>query len=112
MEKMPENRYQSARGLRLDLEWARAEWRATGRVEPFPLGELDVSDRLKLPQRLYGVGRLLLGDEELVRLPQGPVRSLRRHRLYQSGSPQPSPPAPSSSLTATVGWGEPPPENR
>ena len=54
MEKMPENRYQSARGLRLDLEWARAEWRATGRVEPFPLGARDVSDRLKLPQRLYG----------------------------------------------------------
>ena len=54
LEKMPENRYQSARGLRLDLARARAEWHATGRVEPFPLGALDVSDRLKLPQRLYG----------------------------------------------------------
>lgn len=54
MEKMPEDRYQSARGLRHDLERARAAGEAAPRLEPFPLGELDVSDRLKLPQRLYG----------------------------------------------------------
>ncbi|HEY7372412.1 MAG TPA: AAA family ATPase [Polyangia bacterium] len=54
MEKMPENRYQSARGLRHDLARARADWEATGRITPFTLGELDVSDRLKIPQHLYG----------------------------------------------------------
>jgi PAS domain S-box-containing protein len=54
MEKMPENRYQSARGLRHDLARARADWEARGRIEPFPLGELDVSDHLKIPQQLYG----------------------------------------------------------
>jgi len=54
MEKMPENRYQSARGLRHDLERARVVWEASGRIEPFALGELDVSDRLKIPQHLYG----------------------------------------------------------
>jgi PAS domain S-box-containing protein len=54
MEKMPENRYQSARGLRHDLERARREWITKGRIDPFPLGELDVSDQLKIPQHLYG----------------------------------------------------------
>jgi PAS domain S-box-containing protein len=54
MEKMPESRYQSARGLRHDLTRARADWEASGRIEPFALGELDVSDRLKIPQHLYG----------------------------------------------------------
>jgi len=54
MEKMPEDRYQSARGLLHDLERARREWNTKGRIDPFPLGELDVSDRLKIPQHLYG----------------------------------------------------------
>jgi PAS domain S-box-containing protein len=54
MEKMPENRYQSARGLRHDLGRARADWETNRRIMPFPLGELDVSDRLKIPQQLYG----------------------------------------------------------
>ncbi len=54
MEKMPESRYQSARGLRHDLERARVSWQEARTVEPFPLGELDVSDHLKIPQRLYG----------------------------------------------------------
>jgi len=54
MEKMPEDRYQSASGLRHDLERARTEWNATGRVDAFPLGELDVSDHFKVPQHLYG----------------------------------------------------------
>src|SRR5215471_7992189 len=54
MAKMPENRYQSARGVRHDLERAAARWTARAGIEPFPLGELDVSDRLKIPQQLYG----------------------------------------------------------
>ncbi len=53
MAKMPEARYQSARGLRYDLERAR-EAIAAGHLSPFPLGEVDVSDRLKIPQHLYG----------------------------------------------------------
>ena len=54
LAKMPEDRYQSARGLRLDLERCLAQWRARARVEPFALGERDVSDRLQIPQKLYG----------------------------------------------------------
>jgi PAS domain S-box-containing protein len=53
MAKMPEARYQSARGVRHDLERAR-DALAAGRLEPFPLGEIDVSERLNIPQYLYG----------------------------------------------------------
>ncbi|MCY1059739.1 AAA family ATPase [Nannocystis sp. SCPEA4] len=54
LAKMPEERYQSAGGLSADLERCRAQWQACGRIEPFPLGRDDVSDRLLIPHRLYG----------------------------------------------------------
>jgi PAS domain S-box-containing protein len=54
LAKMPEDRYQSARGLQLDLERCAEQWSASGRIEAFALGEHDVSDRLQIPQRLYG----------------------------------------------------------
>ena len=54
LSKMPEDRYQSARGLRLDLERCLVEWSTSGRIEPFSPGERDVTDRLEIPQRLYG----------------------------------------------------------
>jgi predicted ATPase/signal transduction histidine kinase len=48
------DRYQSARGLRHDLERCLEQWTAHGRVEPFALGERDVADRFQIPRRLYG----------------------------------------------------------
>ncbi len=54
LAKMPEDRYQTARGLRLDLERCLASLREHGKVEPFTPGERDVSDRLRIPQKLYG----------------------------------------------------------
>ncbi|XYI00972.1 AAA family ATPase [Sorangium sp. So ce1128] len=54
LSKMPEDRYQSARGLQRDLERCLAEWSASGRVEPFALGERDTTGRLQIPQKLYG----------------------------------------------------------
>lgn len=53
LAKMAEDRYQTARGLIHDLERCAAEWRTTGRIAPFPLGERDVSGRFQLPERLY-----------------------------------------------------------
>src|SRR5439155_16454296 len=41
-------------GLRRDLERCLAEWTRTGTVAPFSPGEHDVSDRLQIPQKLYG----------------------------------------------------------
>jgi PAS domain S-box-containing protein len=54
LSKLAEDRYQSASGLRHDLEQCRREWMATGRIEPFEVGTADRSDRFQLPQRLFG----------------------------------------------------------
>ncbi|WP_437293395.1 AAA family ATPase [Sorangium sp. So ce426] len=54
LSKAAEERYQSALGLRHDLDRCSSQLRATGAIEPFPLGERDLSDRFRVPQRLYG----------------------------------------------------------
>ena len=54
LEKDPEDRYQTAPGLRYDLEQCLDQWEAGKKIEPFSLGERDISDRLLIPQRLYG----------------------------------------------------------
>jgi predicted ATPase len=54
LAKAAEDRYQTAHGLQYDLERCLAQWKAEGDIEPFPLGEEDISDRLLIPQRLYG----------------------------------------------------------
>jgi predicted ATPase/transcriptional regulator with GAF, ATPase, and Fis domain len=47
-------RYQSALGLRADLEHCRRDWMMSQRITPFPLGESDVPNRFIIPQKLYG----------------------------------------------------------
>jgi len=54
LEKAAEDRYQSAAGLRLDLERCLDAWVARGSVDPFPLAQIDVSDRFSIPEKLYG----------------------------------------------------------
>ncbi len=54
LAKVPEERYQSASGLRSDLEQCLDQWQATGKVAPFLLGTRDVSDRFEIPRKLYG----------------------------------------------------------
>jgi PAS domain S-box-containing protein len=54
LAKLPEDRYQSARGLLADLEQALQRWQAAGGLAPFALGAHDVSERFQVPQRLYG----------------------------------------------------------
>ncbi|WP_437539214.1 serine/threonine-protein kinase PknK [Sorangium sp. So ce726] len=70
LAKMAEDRYQTARGLKHDLERCAAQRRATGRIEPFPLAERDVSGRFHVPQKLYGreddVAALLCAFERVV----------------------------------------------
>ena len=54
LAKTAEDRYQTAAGLAIDLRRCLLAWEATGRIEPFPLGTEDASDRLVIPERLYG----------------------------------------------------------
>ena len=54
LAKLPEDRYQSMRGLQADLERCLAQWQSSGRVAPFTPGMEDVSDRFQIPHKLYG----------------------------------------------------------
>ncbi len=54
MNKMAEDRYQSARGLRADLETCLRSWNSEQRLPLFPLATQDRSLELRLPRKLYG----------------------------------------------------------
>ncbi len=54
IRKSPEARYQTAHGLRFDLEKCLAQWRAGAEIQTFSLGQGDISERLLIPQKLFG----------------------------------------------------------
>src|SRR5713101_3735770 len=70
LAKNAEERYQTASGLEADLRRCRAEWQSDGRIDPFPLGAHDSSERLVIPEKLYGRAReidaLLAGFDRVV----------------------------------------------
>src|SRR5467141_2957992 len=54
LAKNAEERYQTASGLEADLRRCLTEWQSYGRIDPFPLSAHDASDRLLIPEKLYG----------------------------------------------------------
>ena len=54
LAKMAEERYQTAAGVENDLRRCLDDWELNQRIEPFVLGERDRSDRLLIPEKLYG----------------------------------------------------------
>jgi predicted ATPase len=54
LAKNPEERYQTASGLEADLRRCLVQWQLDGRIDAFPLGAHDASDRLLIPEKLYG----------------------------------------------------------
>ena len=54
MAKNAEDRYQSAYGLKADLEICVQHLEETGKIATFSLGQQDSSDRFQIPQKLYG----------------------------------------------------------
>ena len=54
LAKTAEERYQTAAGVEADLRRCMKEWQAHGRIDPFPPGAQDASDRLLIPEKLYG----------------------------------------------------------
>jgi PAS domain S-box-containing protein len=54
LSKTAEERYQTAVGVGSDLSRCLEEWERLGGVTSFSIGRHDVSDRLWIPERLYG----------------------------------------------------------
>jgi PAS domain S-box-containing protein len=70
LAKNAEERYQTAAGLEADLRLCLTEWQSHGRIDPFTLGTDDLSDRLLIPEKLYGrdceVGALIGAFDRVV----------------------------------------------
>ncbi|MEM9092774.1 MAG: serine/threonine-protein kinase PknK, partial [Cyanobacteria bacterium P01_F01_bin.53] len=54
MAKTAESRYQSALGLKYDIEQCLTQWQAVGSVGAFELGTRDLCDRFLISEKLYG----------------------------------------------------------
>ncbi|HBY79214.1 MAG TPA: hypothetical protein DEG47_19930, partial [Cyanobacteria bacterium UBA11148] len=54
MAKTAEERYQSAWGIKADLENCLNQWQEKETIEEFNLGNQDISDKFQIPQKLYG----------------------------------------------------------
>ncbi|WP_375475822.1 AAA family ATPase [uncultured Nostoc sp.] len=54
MAKNAEDRYQSALGLKFDLEKCLSQLQEIGSIKSFKLGERDICDRFIIPEKLYG----------------------------------------------------------
>ena len=54
MEKNAEDRYQSAFGIKYDLELCLHHLQKNKQIEPFELATKDISDRFSIPEKLYG----------------------------------------------------------
>ena len=54
LAKNAEDRYQSAFGIRHDLERCQQDLQRTGHIDEFPLATKDFSEKLQIPQKLYG----------------------------------------------------------
>src|ERR1700723_196695 len=54
LAKTAEERYQTAAGVEADLRRCLGEWEAMRRIDAFTLGMHDISNRLLMPEKLYG----------------------------------------------------------
>ena len=61
LAKTPEERYQTAAGVEADLRSCLAALESVGRIARLPLGMHDMSDRLLIPEKLYGREREIHG---------------------------------------------------
>jgi PAS domain S-box-containing protein len=76
LAKTAEERYQTASGIEHDLDRCLGQWETQGRIDEFPLGERDISDRLLIPEKLYG------REREVEALPAA------FERIVKSGAPE------------------------
>jgi predicted ATPase/signal transduction histidine kinase/ActR/RegA family two-component response regulator len=83
MAKMPEDRYQSARGCRADLDECLRQLERSGTIERFVLGREDHREQLQIPARLYG----RTAERQLMRAALERVVAGRRQLLLVAGPP-------------------------
>ncbi|MBI5249577.1 MAG: AAA family ATPase [Desulfomonile tiedjei] len=83
LSKNPDGRYQSAWGLKADLQESLRQLETHGKIERFPLGLRDRPERFQLPERLYGrereiralahsLERIISGGKEVVMISGSP----------------------------------------
>jgi len=79
LAKTAEERYQSAWGLKADLESCLFQWQTSGVISEFPLASQDISDKFQIPQKLYGrqreVETLLAAFERVAATNNRPFRT-------------------------------------
>lgn len=89
MAKNAEDRYQTALGLKHDLQHCLQQYHTHGTIEAFELGQRDVSDRFLLPERLYGrqaeVAALLAAFERIVDPEQAAIGADGRELILITG---------------------------
>ncbi|HEY9609206.1 AAA family ATPase [Allocoleopsis sp.] len=89
MAKNAEERYQSAWGIKADLELCVHQLEETGRIDSIQLGLQDVSDHFQVPQKLYGrdkeVAMLLAAFERVASLQNDSETTSKRK---QTGNPR------------------------
>ena len=72
LAKTPDDRYQSARGIQTDLDKCLEQVRMTRTVTSFPIAANDFSERLTIPEKLYGrQAELQILGEVFARVGQG-----------------------------------------
>ncbi len=54
MAKNAEDRYQSTLGIKYDLELCELNWKSSGKIAPFKLGQRDIPQCFIIPEKLYG----------------------------------------------------------
>ena len=69
LAKTPEERYQSARGIKADLETCLHQLNTLGKISQFSLATQDIAEKFHIPQKLYGreseVNQLLTAFEQV-----------------------------------------------
>ncbi len=72
LSKMAEDRYQSAYGIKLDLEVCLSQWQKSGRIKKFSLAQKDFAKKLHISQKLYGREKeVIILLETFARVSQG-----------------------------------------
>src|SRR6476469_9404782 len=89
MAKNPEQRYQSALGLKFDLEFCLRQLEESGTIEGFAIAQRDVCDRFIIPEKLYGreteVAQLLAAFDRISGCETLPGNEGRRELMLVAG---------------------------